>query len=577
MTNPKINYRLVVTSESHQGYTKSSFLEELRDLKNTELTTLDIEKADKEKFTFPHALEYIHLLVEYDEKKWEKLTKYTDYLKSNSQLLTENTNVGCHIFFNGDKSWKDYSAIDVEQYKKFISTVKNICGDKVTHLSIVNKFSHGDEDGNKSEVEAEIRSDVEPWKNLKHLDYTESSVESFPDIKFPKSLEVLNISGDFFLNQLSFTMPSKLKRFHASSGSLSYLHGIHLPASLETLDLSGNKLYMLDDIKFPNSLTDIDLSENRIDHLAGARWPPKLESLSIAFNPIESLKGAAFPPLLKFLDASTIPNDAMVGVKFPESLEVLNLQSAMTTPRGLKVPSNVKTLVLSEDGVTSVNTLKLPNGIETLYLNGNKIKTLNKVQFPSSLKELYLGDNLLTTLKNVVFPNSLETLDIENDPESFDNEKQIITLRDVSLPPNLKVLKLGYQGIRILENYEFPQSLTHLSLTYNDMKSIRSIKFGNNLKILDLSGNPELLSLENVKIPESVTELRVPEEMVPNLPADIVDRANKNKIILKKIPTNISVYEGPLFDGPGVFSGAQIQEAMEKTKQERIAGFERAE
>ncbi|CCG21212.1 hypothetical protein CORT_0A08270 [Candida orthopsilosis Co 90-125] len=576
MTSSQLRHRLVVMTDPAKDYHKVRFVDDLKGIKNTEVTIIEIEKVSKGKSTFPHDFEYVHLLVGNEERKWDPLTKFIDFLKDNLHLLTDKTNVGCHIFFKPGKSWKDHTATDVKQYRKFMSSLEEICGPKVTHMSFIDKFDNEDL-GPKTD--AEIKSDIEPWINLKLLDYTNSSLDGFPDIKFPETLEVLNISGDYFLSSLdNFTFPSKLKGFQAAEGALVYLNRVNFPNSIETLDLSGNKMYVLDGILFPKSLTDLDVSANRIDSLSGVRWPAKLESLSIAMNPIESLKGVVFPPSLKILDAGSIPNDAMVGVKFPESLEVLNLQSAMTTPRGLKVPSNVKTLVLTEDGVTSVNTLKLPNGIETLYLNRNKIKTLNKVQFPTNLKELYLGDNLLTTLKNVVFPDTLEVLDIENDPESFDNEKQIITLRDVTLPPNLKVLKLGYQGIRILENYEFPDSLAHLSLTYNDMKSIRSIKFGNNLKILDLSGNPELLSLENVKVPESVTELRVPEEMVPNLPADVVDRANKGSLILKKIYTDLSVYEGPLFEEPfGNSAGEDIQKTSEKKRQERIARFGKAE
>ncbi|CAD1808793.1 Leucine rich repeat family protein [Candida parapsilosis] len=577
MTGHKINHRLVVMTDSSKHYDKDRFVDDLKEMKNTEVTTIEIEKIDKDKLEFPDDFEYIHLLVQCEEKKWDQLTKFIDFLKKNPNLLTDKTSVGCHILFKSDKCWKDYSAAQVKQYKQFMSSLQEICGNKVTHLSFIDKFDFEDDD--KPQVDAEIKSDIEPWENLEKLDYIHCCVEEFPEIKFPKTLEALNINGDYFLSSLdNFKFPNKLKSFQASSGALAYINRVYFPNALETLILSGNKMYVLDGISFPKSLINLDVSENRIDSLAGARWPPKLESLSIACNPIETLKGVVFPPSLKILDAGSIPNDAMVGVKFPESLEVLNLQSAMTTPRGLKVPPNVKTLVLTGDGVSSVNSLKLPDGIETLYLNENKIKTLNKVQFPSNLKELYLGDNLLTTLKNVVFPDSLETLDIENEPGCMSSEKQIITLKDVILPPKLKVLKLGYQGIRILENYEFPDSLTYLSLPYNDMKSIRSVKFGNDLKKLDLSGNPELLSLENVKIPESVTELRIPEEMVPNLPADIVDRANKGSLVLKKIHTDLSAYDTPIdLESSGIITSDEISGILAKKKEERIARYEKAE
>ena len=150
------------------------------------------------------------------------------------------------------------------------------------------------------------------------------------------------------------------------------------------------------------------------------------------------------------------------------------------------------------------------------------------------MRELYLGDNLITTLKNVLFPPTVEVLDLENDPWSFENDKQITTLKDVVLPPNLKIFKLGYHGLKTIEAFEFPASLRYLSLAYNELRVIRNIKFGNHLKTLDLSGNPDLLSLDNVIIPESVTELRVSAPLIPNLPGYIVERANEGRLIIKK-------------------------------------------
>ena len=102
------------------------------------------------------------------------------------------------------------------------------------------------------------------------------------------------------------------------------------------------------------------------------------------------------------------------------------------------------------------------------------------------------------------------------------------------MPPNLKTLKLSYHGIKTIESFEFPASLRYLSLAYNELRLIRNVKFGNHLKTLDLSGNQDLQSLDNVIIPESVTELRVPPQLVANLPAYVIERANENRLIIKK-------------------------------------------
>ena len=141
---------------------------------------------------------------------------------------------------------------------------------------------------------------------------------------------------------------------------------------------------------------------------------------------------------------------------------------------------------------------------------------------------------MITTLKNVQFPPGLEVLDLEMDPYAEENEKYITTLKDVVLPPNLRILRLGYHLIKAIESMEFPYNLQELSLQYNDLRVFRNIRFGPKLRILDLSGNQDLLSVDSVVFPESLVEFRIPSLLLNNLPATVVERANKHELTLTK-------------------------------------------
>ncbi|KAI5951378.1 hypothetical protein KGF54_004452 [Candida jiufengensis] len=535
--------RLLLINGKPKYYHTIIIIKELKESRNSQLQIIEIENNSTTK---PNPADYIHICVEYQENKWDPLEKFSNFLKVNSKAIADAKEIGLYIHFQPGKNWKDYTKKDLTQYKNFLKDISEICGEKITQFAVIDKYDmetvYLTEDQDLDKLKDEIQSDIEYWKNLKVLDYCESSIRSFPDVKLPDTLEQLNIGGGYALETLrGFKMPPNLKVLNAGHGAIHTLHDVKFPDSLEDLDLPENKIYFLDEVNFPPSLKNLDVSQNRLEDIRDVRWPRKLESLNLGFNPIESMKGTIFPQSIKRLEISNMPSDSMAGVRFPDSLEVLNLHSSMTSPRGLKLPTHVQTLILTGNGIVSINPLKVPPTCEVLYLNNNNIKTLNKVQLPTSLKELYIGDNLLTTLKNVSFPISLEVLDIENDPESYENDKQIITLRDVVLPPNLKTLKLGYQGIRILENYEFPKTLTNLSLAYNELKYIRNVKFPN-LKLLDLGGNPELSTLDNIEVPESVTELRVSAELLANLPAKVTERANNNKLTIKQSAPKVVSY-----------------------------------
>lgn len=512
-------------------------LRQLSQLGNMDTLHLsEVEKFDELAFVLK-PYHYLTIIFEYEDGVGEIIAKIIDFIEKKPSFIAGFQEIGYHIRFD-DKKWSEYLDSDKSLYFNFLSALSKY-GEKVYHVSVINKY-HPDtiyltEKEDLTKLGEEIQDDIKHWPNLKIFDYGDNCIRFLPGVKFPESLEILNLDGSLCIETLNgFKLPNNLKLLIASNNSITSIDGLKFPSGLETLSLTGNKLYFLNYVELPNNLKTLDLSHNRIENTRGIDFPRNLELLSLAFNPIDNIKGLKFPESLRYLDVSCIPNDSMTGIKFPDLLVSLNLQESMTNTRGLKLPNYVKHLNLGNNGVNSVNPLKLPSSIETLYLGNNNIKTLNKVQFPMSLKSLYLGNNLITTLKNVIFPSGLEVLDLEMDPNAEDNDKRIGNLKDVILPQNLRVLKLGYQGIKLLENFEFPLGLEELDLSYNDLKLIKNIKFHNNLKILDLSGNQELIEIDQFLIPESVTELRIPSQLIPNLPGYIIERANSKELTITK-------------------------------------------
>lgn len=545
-TKPKqpLKNRLILLYDKLRYYHLIMQLSELRKRTNENLIILELPQFQRllsDSYISNLRFDYLNINIEYSSDFQTSLSRISTFIQTNQSIFKNIPEIAYLIHFAPNKKWKtDYTLEEKEEYSKFLETLSKVAGDNVTQCSIINKYDMSTvyitDEKELDILGNEIQEDIKRWNRLKILDFGESSIRSFPGVvKLPESLEILNIGGGYALETLAgFKIPSNLKILLAGQGALHSIDNVTFPPSIERLELCDNKIYYISYVEFPPRLQHLDISQNRIDNLRSVNFPNSMVSLNIAYNPIDSIKTVKFPDNLQYLDVSNIPNESMAGVKFPDLLINLNLQASMTNTRGLRLPPFLSTLNLCDNSVNSINPLKLPNSLSVLYLNNNNIKTLNKVQFPPKLIKLYLGNNMITTLKNVQFPSTLEVLDIEMDPEYDEHEKHLTTLKDVIFPPNLKVLKLGYHSIKVIENFEFPYSLTTLSLQYNELKILRSIRFGNNLKILDLSGNKELINIDHILIPDSVTDLRVPPELVGNLPSYIVDRVNKKQLLLKQ-------------------------------------------
>lgn len=539
---PHKRSRLVLISTNVESVHLRSFLEELKNRKEEYLYLYQFASLeDQVSLLHLTSLNFhtLNILIEYNQNFVPHTQLLTNFISQNSVYIKSFKEITYHIQFSGQRKWSEYSENEKAQYYSFLSTLGAVAGSQVMHCSIINKYSPDTmfltEKDELIKLGKEINEDIQLWPNLKILDYSGNYIRLLPGVRLPDTLEVLNIGGGFSLETLtSFKMPKNLKTLIAYNGSITSVDNISFPFTLKSLSLKNNKLYFINAIEYPIGLEQLDVSNNRVESLRGVTFPPNLKKLLLSDNPIDCIKGVKFPDTIEYMDVSYIPNESMFGVKFPDMLQYLNLQKSMTNPRGLKLPMALKELNLADNNVNSINPLKLPNSIEILNLASNSVKTLNKVQFPLALRELYLGNNLITTLKNVSFPLGLEVLDVGMQANFEDNDKRITTLKDVIFPPSLKVLRLSYHAIKSLESIDFPSSLTELTLSYNELKLIRNVHFGNNLRVLDLSGNQELFNIDRLFVPDSVKDLRIPSQLIPNLPPYIIKRTNNKDIIITK-------------------------------------------
>ncbi|OBA19134.1 L domain-like protein [Metschnikowia bicuspidata var. bicuspidata NRRL YB-4993] len=518
------------------GYDFTILINDLKEDIKSRVTEISLEEASSiEAQRFDHT----HVCISFRDPAEDLVAQLRSVFLSDSQTLNNTGKIHVHFDFGGEKDWNQWPQSFRTSYLLLLSELQKAYGPKVTQCSFLRKYSPRNEtlgpDDDASRIIKDIQEESCRWSNLTFLDYSCNTLKLVSGIRFPDTLESLNIAGGQSLTSLQgMHLPSLLKLLDVSQNKISDIDYIMFPKTLQTLSLTENHIYFLENADFPSALENLDISCNRVESLRNVVFPRGLKSLSISGNPIECIKGARFPEGIEYLDASNLPNESMTGIKFPDLTRFLNLQSSMTNTRGLKLPPLVEELNLGCNGVNSINPLKLPNSIRALYLCENNIKTLNKVAFPTAIRELFLGNNMITTLKNVQFPPALELLDLDMDPDTDEHEKYITSLKDVYFPANLRVLRLGYHLIKSIEGIEFPYHLEELSLAYNDLRVFKNVRFGPKIRTLDLSGNQDLLSLDNVVFPESLRELKVPSLAVDNLPPTIVERANRHELVITK-------------------------------------------
>ncbi|GEQ67263.1 hypothetical protein JCM33374_g927 [Metschnikowia sp. JCM 33374] len=527
-------HRLVVID--HVTVEFADFLDGLRNDTNDTITETAL--AGVSSLETP-AFDQLHFCVVINDSCEESLEKLRSFLHEDPQILSNASKVSLHFDFSEMRNWTSAPEPLKASYTSLLDKFEKTCAQKVVQCSFINRYSPVSgrpvEQDDLAQINKDSHGEISRWHNLEVLDYGRSSLRFVSGVRFPESLRALNLGGGHSLEALTgFKLPGQLRSLDVSHNLVSSTDYVAYPATLEVLNLRDNRIYFMNNVEFPVSLKHLDLSQNRIDNLKSVVFPRNLKSLSISNNPIECIKGVRFPESIEYLDASCLPNESMTGIKFPDHTRSLNLQSAMTNTRGLKLPPYVESLNMACDGVNSINPLKLPNSIQRLYLAHNNIKTLNKVAFPASIRELYLGNNMITTLKNVQFPPTLEVLDMTMDPHNDENEKYVTSLKDVFFPANLRVLRLGYHSIKTIEAVDFPYGLEELGLQYNDLRVFRNVKFGPRLHTLDLSGNQELVSLDNVFFPESLRDLRLPSLVLNSLPGVLVERANNHQLKLSK-------------------------------------------
>ena len=129
--------------------------------------------------------------------------------------------------------------------------------------------------------------------------------------------------------------------------------------------------------------------------------PPSVVELNLFGNPIASMKQADLPSTVVHLKIQLDLTEPLNTFEFPETLQCIELQVSCRdgTPIDtqlcrLQLPQQLRTLIIQNNGLTSLKNLQLPAKLQCLDISGNRIFSRDMLpRLSSSLKQIKLSNN----------------------------------------------------------------------------------------------------------------------------------------------------------------------------------------
>jgi len=204
------------------------------------------------------------------------------------------------------------------------------------------------------------------------------------------------------------------------------------------------------------------------------------------------------------------------GVNLPDNLMQLYLENNLIASLSwINFPNTIRNLQLSNNQISSLNGVNLPDNLSNLYLNDNQISSLNWINFPDNLSNLALSNNQINSLNGVDLPDTLQHLELDSN--------EISSLNWINLPNTLQRLYLSNNQINSLNGVDLPDTLQHLELDSNEISSLNWINLPDTLQHLELDSN-EISSLNWINLPDNLQRLNFSNNQINSL--DGVDLPN---------------------------------------------------
>ncbi|GLI58249.1 hypothetical protein PM10SUCC1_37630 [Propionigenium maris DSM 9537] len=227
---------------------------------------------------------------------------------------------------------------------------------------------------------------------------------------------------------------------------------------------------------------------------------------------------------------STIDN-----LRIDEMRKIVSLDAqgrGIESLEGIEELVNLTTLNLQGNRIDSLEGIDLSKlgKLEVLVLGDNEIKDLKEVEFISlkRLTHLDLSGNGIESLEGIKFPDNLTVLHLEN------NRISSLIDADFRYLDQLGRIDFTENEIETLEGIDFSnlESLTHLYFNNNKITSLERVKFPHSLKELRLDNN-QIDTMSGFK--EAFSELELKNVLIVGMHANPVTRSREYESVVDEI------------------------------------------
>ena len=294
-------------------------------------------------------------------------------------------------------------------------------------------------------------------------DYIKTLEKKF-DIKIECRSKNINADDYFDVDNLGNIVELYLSDI--DMGSLEVL--LPLADHLVELTLKSCNIKSLASLKSFSNLEVLNLRDNKLDILTlkNLNFLPKLKKLDVSRCDLEDTSYLGDLIQLEYLNIGS--SNSLYEIKGLERLNKLQLldveRSSIESIRNIHVNENLRSLNLSDTGVTKISDLdRFPN-LEELKIRANyRMEKMEGLSVLRNLKQLLIRGTSIKQIEGLEQLTNLEVLDLS------DNE--ILEINGLSQLTKLRKLNLNENDIRKVENLDGLINLELLMIEANKIQT----------------------------------------------------------------------------------------------------------
>ena len=212
-----------------------------------------------------------------------------------------------------------------------------------------------------------------------------------------------------------------------------------------------------------------------------ALWSIKELTLSAELQTTKDLKWLQNLEKLTIIGGKIDDPSPFSGLNNLQHLQISGTTVSSDVVEAIGTLSKLKTLILTECGISSISPLTHLTQLELLDLGNNAIRDITALSDLQKLHTLNLSSNALISLDGLTSLTSLAVLDV-----SFNS---IVTTAPLAYMQSLRELNVSSNALRNLDSIGNLTQLKRLNVSYNELLDIDILVNCQNLIYLDVSHN----------------------------------------------------------------------------------------